>query len=85
MVYKNSGNQPRERAMLAAYALHQDFKAKQTDIAKVLGCSQSTVANWCKEMKLRNQIENLKTERDQAHDYIETLHNEIKLIEHHQD
>lgn len=73
MVYKNRGGQPRERAMVAAYALATQFGAKQKDVAAALGCSQATVANWVKEIGYQNTINGLESELDDANDYINEL------------
>lgn len=79
MVYKNKGGQPREKAMVAAYALVTKFGSKQTDVAAALGCSQSTVNAWVKEMKLRAQINSLERELEDATSYIEDLRSELSL------
>lgn len=73
MVYKNRAGQPRERAMVAAYALVTKFGAKQKDVATVLGCSQGTVANWVKEVGFQKKITGLQRELNDASEYIEEL------------
>ena len=79
MVYKNKGGQPREKAMVAAFALVTKFGSKQADVAAVLGCSQSTVNSWVKEMSFRSQISSLERELDDATTYIDDLRNELSL------
>jgi predicted transcriptional regulator len=80
MKYRNTGGQPREKAMVAAYALVTKFGANQADVGKVLGCSQPTVANWVKEMGYRKEINGLKNELSSAQEYIDYLAEEMKLI-----
>ena len=77
MVYKNKGGQSRERTMVAAYSLVKDFGAKQTDVAKTLGCSQATVANWVKEVGYEAKINGLQQELADAQSYIEELKDEM--------
>ncbi|CRM84365.1 helix-turn-helix domain-containing protein [Pseudomonas sp. 25 R 14] len=79
MVYKNNGGQPREKAMVAAYALVTKYGSKQADVAKALGCSQSTVNAWVKEITFRSQISSLERELDDATTYIDDLRNELAL------
>lgn len=78
--YENQGGQPREKCMIAAYALIKDFGAKQSAVADVMQCSQSTVANWVKEVGYRKEISGLKRELEKADDYIEHLAGQLKLI-----
>ena len=73
MVYKNKAGQPRERAMVAAYSLVTEFGATQKDVATALGCSQSTVANWVKEVGFQKEITGLQRELNDAKVYIEEL------------
>ena len=69
--------------MVAAYSLAKEFGAKQADIAKALGCSQGTVANWVKEVGLRKQVHDLKVELHDAKAYVRQLRQEIGgYIEH---
>lgn len=82
MAYKNKGGQPRERAMIAAYSLVTDFGGKQVDVAKVLGCSQATIANWVKEVGFRKEIAGLEHELRDAKTYIKELRSEMKGLEH---
>ena len=82
MAYKNKAGQPRERAMVAAYSLVTDFGGRQVDVAKVLGCSQATVANWVKEVGFRKTIAGLEHELKDAKGYIEELRTEMKVLEH---
>lgn len=81
MIYKNKGGQPRERAMIAAFSLVKEFKGTQADVAKVLGCSQATVANWVKEVDYKKQIAGLEYELKDAKGYIKELRTELKAIE----
>jgi len=80
--YTNAGGQPRERCMVAAYALVRNFGARQADVARVMGCSQSTVANWVKEAGYRQEIQGLRNDIEAARDYIGELSHELHLIEH---
>jgi predicted transcriptional regulator len=73
MVYKNKGGQPRERSMIAAYALVTKFGSKQKDVAAVLGCSQATIASWVKEIGYQNEIKGLNSELEDANEYIHEL------------
>ena len=82
MKYQNKGGQPREKAMIAAYALVKNYGAKQTDVARTMGCSQGTIANWVKEVSYRNEINGLKNELITAQDYINDLASELHLIEY---
>ena len=82
MAYKNKGGQPRERAMIAAYSLVKDFEGKQADVAKVLGCSQATIANWVKEVGYKKEIAGLEYELKDAKSYIKELRTELKGIEY---
>lgn len=77
MVYKNRMGQPRERAMVVAYSLVNDFGARQADVAKVLGCSQATVANWNKEIGYRKQVAGLERELADAKVMIEDMRQEL--------
>lgn len=82
MVYKNRAGQPREKAMIAAYALVKEFGATQADVAKVLGCSQPTIANWVKDVGYRKQVSDLKSDLRDAKSYIKELRHEIKYLGH---
>ena len=82
MAYKNKAGQSRERAMVAAYSLVTDFGGKQVDVAKVLGCSQATVANWVKEIGYKKEIAGLEYELKDAKGYIKVLRSEIKAVEY---
>ena len=81
MAYKNKAGQPRERAMVAAYALVTSFGAKQADVAKVLVCSQATIANWVKEIGYKREIAGLEHELKDAKSYVKALKNEMLTIE----
>lgn len=80
--YENEGGQPRDKCMVAAYALVKNFGAKQSAVAGVMNCSQGTVANWVKEVGFKKEIAGLKNELEQAHDYIEHLADQLQLIEY---
>ncbi|EOF9234334.1 MULTISPECIES: helix-turn-helix domain-containing protein [Enterobacteriaceae] len=84
MAYKNKSGQPRERAMVAAYSLVTQFGGKQQDVAKVLGCSPSTVHQWVKEIGFKKEIAGLKQELSDANEYIEELAENLGL-EYHSD
>ena len=77
MVYRNKAGQPRERAMVAAYSLVTEFGATQQNVAKVLNCSQATIANWVKEVGFKKQIDGLERELGDAKEYISVLRHEI--------
>lgn len=85
MAYKNSAGQPRERVMVAAYSLVKEFGGKQADVAKVLGCSQATIANWVKEIGYKREITGLESDLRDAKGYIKELRNEMKALEHKKD
>ena len=80
--YTNAGGQPREKCIIAAYALVKNYGAKQADVAKVMGCSQSTIANWVKEAGYKAEIQSLRNDINAASDYIAELSNELRLIEY---
>lgn len=80
--YKNKGGQPREKCMVAAYALVNQYGATQEDAGKALGVRQSTVSNWVKEIGFKEEISGLKNELSAAHDYIEDLADQLNLIEY---
>lgn len=79
--YQNRGGQPRDRVMVASYALVTQFGAKQKDVATVMGTSPGTISNWVKEMTYKSEIEGLQKRLDDANDYIEHLANQMDLIE----
>jgi len=86
MVYKNKAGQPRERVMVAAYSLVKDFGAKQADVAKTLGCSQATIANWVKEVSYKKQVHDLAADLRDAKKYIRELRHEMaNVIEYKSD
>lgn len=85
MAYKNKAGQPRERAMVAAYSLVTDFGGRQADVAKVLGCSQATIANWVKEIGYKKAIAGLENDLKDAKVYIKELRNEMKAIGYQRD
>ena len=84
MVYKNKNGQPRERAMVAAYSLVTEFGSTQESVAKALGCSQPTIANWVKEVGHQATVAGLQRELNDAKAYIQELHDEMATtqIEH---
>ena len=63
--------------MVAAYSLVTEFGATQQNVAKVLNCSQATIANWVKEVGFKKQIDGLERELGDAKEYISVLRNEI--------
>ncbi len=83
--YENKGGQPRDKCMIAAYALVNNFGAKQKSVAEVMGCSQGTIANWVKEVGFQKEISGLKNELIKANDYIEDLAGQLNLIEYRPD
>lgn len=85
MAYKNKAGQPRERAMVAAYSLVTDFGGTQADVAKVLGCSQATIANWVKEIGYKKEIAGLENDLRDAKGYIKELRHEMRALEHKKD
>lgn len=83
--YQNKGGQPREKCMIAAYALTKNYGATQEAVAGALGCTQGTIANWVKEISYKNEISGLKKELSAANNYIGKLANELNLIEYNPD
>lgn len=81
MKYKNKGGQPREKAMVAAFALVKNFGATQANVATVMGCSQGTIANWVKEMSYKKEINGLQNELNLAKEYTQELASKMNLIE----
>jgi predicted transcriptional regulator len=86
--YKNEGGQPREKCMVAAYVLIENYGASKKDVAKVMKCSQSTIHYWHKEKKQEETnkknaeiINNLRNKIDCAQEYINDLASELNLIE----
>ncbi len=79
MAYKNKGGQSRERTMVAAYSLVEQFGAKQKDVATVLGCAPSTIHQWVKDVRYQREISGLKYELDDAKDYINHLADELQI------
>lgn len=80
--YQNSGGQPRDKCMVAAFALVKNYGATQSAVADVMKCSQGTVANWVKEVGFRKEIAGLRNELGEANDYIESLADQLNLIEY---
>lgn len=83
--YQNKAGQPREKCMVAAYALVNNFGATQAAVATVMKCSQGTIANWVKEVGFRKEIRGLKNELTKANDYIADLADQLNLIEYKPD
>ncbi|MBY7839659.1 helix-turn-helix domain-containing protein [Vibrio fluvialis] len=77
MRYENKGGQSREKTMLAAWAMVRQFGSTQADVARALRCSQSTVAQWVKEIDYQRQIRNLEADLADARQYIEQLQHEL--------
>ena len=71
--------------MQAAYVLVAQYGARQSDVAKVLRCSQPTIASWVKEMGFRREIGNLRENIDEANQYIQELLEEMRCLEFSQD
>lgn len=81
--YRNTAGQPREKCMVAAYVLVNNYGATQQAVASVMKCSQPTIANWVKEVGFRKEIDGLKNGLQQADDYIKELADQLNLtIEH---
>lgn len=83
--YKNAAGQPREKCMVAAYALVRNYGAGQAAVAAVMKCSQGTISNWVKEISYRTEISGLKNQLDSANDYICELASELNVIEYYPD
>ncbi len=79
--YKNEGGQPREKCMVAAYVLIENYGASQEDVAKVMKCSKSTIHYWYKEKKNQEIIANLQNQIACAKEYIDDLAGQLNLIE----
>ena len=82
MAYKNQNGQPRERCMVAAYSLVNDFGATQEAVAKVMITTQGTIANWVKEVKLKREIQSLQAQLEDARAYTDTLAEQLQVVEH---
>ncbi|MDG6095688.1 hypothetical protein LOC54_11440 [Acetobacter sp. AN02] len=80
MAYQNIKGAPREKTMLLAYLMVTEFGVKQVDAAKSLRCSQSTIAQWIKEVKFQMQINDLKSELSGVRAKARLLSQETKLI-----
>ncbi|WP_312958472.1 helix-turn-helix domain-containing protein [Stutzerimonas nitrititolerans] len=83
--YRNAGGQPRDKCMVAAWALVENYGASQADVAKVMGCSQPTIANWVKDVRYKKEISGLQNQLLQANDLIESMANELHLVEYNPD
>lgn len=83
MVYKNKGGQSRERTMIAAYSLVEQFGAKQKDVAAALDCAPSTIHQWVKDIRYQREISDLKYQLDDAKDYIDHLADQLQLEYQH--
>jgi len=71
--------------MVAAWALVENYGASQADVAKVMGCSQPTIANWVKDVRYKKEISGLQNQLLQANDLIESMANELHLVEYNPD
>lgn len=80
--YKNAGGQPREKCMIAAYALVTRYGASQEAVADAMRCSQGTISYWCKEMRFKEEIQGLKQELAAAHDLTQELADQLHVIEY---
>lgn len=80
--YRNINGQPREKCMVAAFALVKNYGATQSAVAEVMKCSQGTVANWVKEVGYRQEISGLRNELAEAENYIGSLADQLNLIEY---
>ncbi|MCU9947890.1 helix-turn-helix domain-containing protein [Pseudomonas sp. PDM13] len=83
--YRNAGGQPRDKCMVAAWALVEHYGASQADVAKVMGCSQPTIANWVKDVRYRKEISGLQNQLAEANDLIESMADELRLVEYNPD
>ncbi|WP_240127581.1 helix-turn-helix domain-containing protein [Proteus mirabilis] len=83
MAYKNKGGQSRERTMIAAYSLVEQFGAKQKDVATALDCAPSTIHQWVKDIRYQREISDLKYQLDDARDYIDHLADQLQLEYQH--
>ena len=54
------------RHKFMAYILNKEFEYRQTDIAKLMNVSQSTIATCIKEITYRLQFEDLKKDLEDA-------------------
>lgn len=80
--YVNAGGQPREKCMIAAFALVDNFGAKQAAVADVMQVTQGTISNWVKETRLKSENANLRNQLAHAQDYIDDLSKRLRLIEY---
>ena len=54
------------RHKFMAYILNKEFEYRQTDIAKLMNVSQSTIATCIKEITYRLQVEDLENDLEDA-------------------
>lgn len=78
MAYQNINGAPREKAMLAAYVLVNEFGASQVDVARVFRCSQGTIHQWVKEIGLKKTIQDLSRELDDVRGLAQSLQLQIQ-------
>ena len=66
---------------LLAYELYVTYGLYQKEIAKLLGCSNNTVANHVKKINKYNHLKDFKSERESKKNQVEqafkTIKNEI--------
>ena len=80
MAYQNIKGASREKTMLLAFLMVTEFGVKQVDAAKALRCSQSTIAQWIKEIRFQMQINNLKSELDEVRAKARLLSSQAKQL-----
>jgi hypothetical protein len=84
VAYQNIKGASREKAMLAAYVLVNDFGSRQVDVAKLFRntegkpVSQGTIHQWVKEIGFQKTIRDLSNELAEAHSYALTLQLQIE-------
>lgn len=81
MAYQNIKGAPREKTMLLAYLMVTEFGVRQVDAANALRCSQSTIAQWIKEIRYQMRISNLENELSQMRIQAQSISHQItKMI-----
>lgn len=78
MAYQNVAGAPREKAMLAAYVLINEFGWKQKHVAQGFGVSQGTVANWNKEIGYQKTIYDLTNQLQEARTLAQSMQHLIE-------
>lgn len=71
IMYTNKNGQSLQDSKSIVYTLNKEFGATQSNIGAALGCSQSTVSNWIKEINTNNLISEYK-------EYISNLKSEMR-------